>query len=285
MGRPPAAGHGRPRLRPGEARPDARDPRPAGLGPSIFGNNAPDSGNTELIAVGGTEEQKERWMQPLLDGKIRSCFSMTEPGAGADPTLLDHHGGARRRRVGHQRPQVVLVERLDGRLPHRDGRDRRPRRHAVPGVLDVHRPDRHARREHRARRARPWPSPTTSRASPAATPRSSTRTCGSRSRTSSAARPARPGLRAGPEAPRPRPHPPRHALARPGPAGLRHAVRARRCRRYTHGSTLAEKQMVQDWIAESLREMQAARLLTLQAAWKMDQVRAGALREPASRSP
>ena len=57
-------------------------------GPSIFGNNAPDSGNAELIAVGGTDEQKERWMQPLLDGKLRSCFSMTEPGAGADPTLL-----------------------------------------------------------------------------------------------------------------------------------------------------------------------------------------------------
>ncbi len=57
-------------------------------GPSIFGNNAPDSGNAELIAVGGSDEQKERWMQPLLDGKLRSCFSMTEPGAGADPTLL-----------------------------------------------------------------------------------------------------------------------------------------------------------------------------------------------------
>jgi Acyl-CoA dehydrogenases len=42
--------------------------------------------------------------------------------------------------------------------------------------------------------------------------------------------------------------------------------------RYTHGSTLAEKQMVQDWIATSATEMQAARLLTLHAAWKMDQV-------------
>ena len=56
--------------------------------PSIFGNNAPDSGNAELIAVGGTDEQREQWMQPLLEGKLRSCFSMTEPGAGADPTLL-----------------------------------------------------------------------------------------------------------------------------------------------------------------------------------------------------
>ena len=44
--------------------------------------------------------------------------------------------------------------------------------------------------------------------------------------------------------------------------------------RYVHGSILAEKQMVQDWIAESYAEMQAARLLTLQAAWKMDQLHA-----------
>src|SRR6266568_7515160 len=38
--------------------------------PSIFGNQAPDSGNAELIAVGGSDEQKERWMRPLLDGKL-----------------------------------------------------------------------------------------------------------------------------------------------------------------------------------------------------------------------
>ena len=56
--------------------------------PSVFGNNAPDSGNAELLSVGGTPEQREQWMKPLLAGTMRSCFSMTEPGAGADPTLL-----------------------------------------------------------------------------------------------------------------------------------------------------------------------------------------------------
>src|SRR5581483_12133715 len=56
--------------------------------PGIFGNNAPDSGNAELLALGGNDEQKERWMFPLLRGELRSCFSMTEPGAGADPTML-----------------------------------------------------------------------------------------------------------------------------------------------------------------------------------------------------
>src|SRR5947207_15630668 len=47
--------------------------------PSIFGNQAPDSGNAELIAIGGSPELKERWLWPLLEGKLRSAFSMTEP--------------------------------------------------------------------------------------------------------------------------------------------------------------------------------------------------------------
>ncbi|HEV2475256.1 MAG TPA: acyl-CoA dehydrogenase family protein, partial [Candidatus Dormibacteraeota bacterium] len=58
-------------------------------GPIVFGNQAPDSGNSEILAEFGTEEQKRRWLHPLLDGKIRSAFSMTEPDtAGSDPTLL-----------------------------------------------------------------------------------------------------------------------------------------------------------------------------------------------------
>jgi len=58
-------------------------------GPIIFGNQAPDSGNSEILAQFGTEEQKNRWLYPLLDGKMRSAFSMTEPEtAGSDPTLL-----------------------------------------------------------------------------------------------------------------------------------------------------------------------------------------------------
>jgi acyl-CoA dehydrogenase len=59
------------------------------IAPTVFGNQAPDSGNAELIAVAGTEEQKRRWMHPLLEGRLRSAFSMTEPEvAGSDPTLL-----------------------------------------------------------------------------------------------------------------------------------------------------------------------------------------------------
>jgi acyl-CoA dehydrogenase len=56
--------------------------------PSVFGCQAPDSGNAEILAHFGTAEQKARYLQPLLDGAISSCYSMTEPHAGADPTLF-----------------------------------------------------------------------------------------------------------------------------------------------------------------------------------------------------
>ncbi|MBJ8343556.1 acyl-CoA dehydrogenase family protein [Antrihabitans sp. YC2-6] len=56
--------------------------------PSIFGCQAPDSGNSEILAHYGTAEQKARYLQPLLDGDIGSCYSMTEPHAGSDPTLF-----------------------------------------------------------------------------------------------------------------------------------------------------------------------------------------------------
>jgi acyl-CoA dehydrogenase len=56
--------------------------------PIVFGCQAPDTGNAEIIAHYGTPEQKERYLQPLLDGEMFSCYSMTEPHAGADPTMF-----------------------------------------------------------------------------------------------------------------------------------------------------------------------------------------------------
>ena len=64
------------------------------LGTSFFASNAfgcqaPDSGNSEILAIAGTPEQKERWLYPLLAGELKSAFSMTEPEtAGSDPTQL-----------------------------------------------------------------------------------------------------------------------------------------------------------------------------------------------------
>jgi len=60
----------------------------SGWAPIVFGCQAPDTGNAEIIAHYGTDEQKARYLQPLLNGEIFSCYSMTEPQAGADPTLF-----------------------------------------------------------------------------------------------------------------------------------------------------------------------------------------------------
>jgi acyl-CoA dehydrogenase len=59
--------------------------------PTIFGCQAPDSGNAEILAHFGNPEQKERFLRPLLAGEISSCYAMTEPHAGADPTLFRTH--------------------------------------------------------------------------------------------------------------------------------------------------------------------------------------------------
>src|SRR5215212_8807031 len=55
----------------------------------VFGCQAPDAGNGEILHLFGTDEQKERWLRPLVEGDARSFFSMTEPEvSGADPTGL-----------------------------------------------------------------------------------------------------------------------------------------------------------------------------------------------------
>jgi acyl-CoA dehydrogenase len=238
--------------------------------PAIFGNNAPDSGNAELIAVGGTDEQKRTWMEPLLAGELRSAFSMTEPGAGADPTLLAttaQRDGDEWVINGHKwfssnasvadflivmcltNPDVEAFRRFSMIIVPTDT----PGVDIVRDVPTMGEPDHrtgepggHAEILYRDVRV-PYDNLI-----------------------------GDPGDG--------------FALAqkRLGPGRIHHAMRwlgqsrrafdmlcERAVSRYTHGSLLADKQMVQDWIAESHAEMQAARLLTLQAAWTMDQLHAG----------
>ncbi|MEY3092305.1 MAG: hypothetical protein RLZZ269_853 [Actinomycetota bacterium] len=241
--------------------------------PSIFGNNAPDSGNAELIAVGGTAQQRETWMQPLLEGKLRSCFSMTEPTAGADPTLLKTtavRDGDEWVINGHKWFSsnasisdflIVMARTGDAETSAYKAFSmiivptRTPGVNIVRDVPTMGEPDHktgepggHAEIIYDNVRV-PFEN-----------------IVGGQD-----------GLGQG------------FALAqkRLGPGRIHHAMRwlgqsqrafdmlcERALTRYTHGSILADKQMIQDWVAESYAEMQAARLLTLQAAWKMDQLHA-----------
>lgn len=68
------------------------------FGPACFNACAPDDGNMMVLEKVATEAQKERWLQPIVDGKVRSAFAMTEPapGSGSDPSMMqtraERHG-------------------------------------------------------------------------------------------------------------------------------------------------------------------------------------------------
>ena len=63
--------------------------------PEVFNCNSPDSGNMEILQLCATPDQRERWLNPLLDGAMRSCFSMTEPATASwiPPTWRQRSGG------------------------------------------------------------------------------------------------------------------------------------------------------------------------------------------------
>ena len=243
--------------------------------PLAFGNQAPDSGNSEILALVGTPEQKERWLMPLLAGDLKSAFSMTEPEtAGSDPTLLQtravkegdewvidgHKWFSSNASIAdflivmvvtdpdarsYQRASMIIVPvdtpgveivRDVNTMEHPDGRYGRYGGHAEIYYHDVRVP------------------------------------------ASNLLGPEGGGFLI--------------AQQRLGPGRIHHCMRwlgvARRAfdmlceravSREAHGSLLAEKQTVQNWIADSAAQMQAARLMTLHAAWKMDTEGASSARQ------
>ena len=245
------------------------------IAPGIFGNQAPDSGNAELLALGGSEEQKEKWLKPLLAGEIRSAFSMTEPGAaGSDPTLIQ--------------TQAVL----DGEEYVINGRKwytSNGSRSNVLIVMAVTNPDVHPYQgcsmiivptdtegveivRDVANMHHPYPSPGLQPGGHAEIVYNSVRV----PKENVIANPGDGFLL---------------AQKRLGPGRLHHAMRwigqaqrafemmcERALSRDSHGSKLADKQMIQDFIAETRIEIESTRLLCLYAAWHMDQFGSSASR-------
>lgn len=231
----------------------------------VFGNQAPDSGNAELLALGANDAQKEKWMYPLLRGDLRSAFSMTEPGAGADPTMLS----TRAVRVGDQyvinghkwfssnasiADFVIAMVVTDPEAP--------PHERASMIVVPTNTPG------FRIVRDVPVMAKTTS----GGVEHGHTEVIYEDVRVPVENLIGRPGQGF------------RLAQKRLGPGRIHHAMRwlgqskrafdmlcERAVSRTAFGSTLAEKQMVQDWVALSAAEMHAARLMTLHAAWRIDQ--------------
>ncbi len=153
VGHPPSARARRPGHGPGQAGADARDPRQLAdraAGVRQRGARLGQLGDPRDGGHGGAEgplaapAARRRPAQRLQHDRAEH--------AGLGPDAAEHARGARRRRLGDRRAQVVHLQRLDRRLPDRDG-GHEPRRAALAARLDVHRAERHAGRRDRARRA------------------------------------------------------------------------------------------------------------------------------------
>jgi acyl-CoA dehydrogenase len=234
--------------------------------PLAFGNQAPDSGNSEILALAGSREQKARWLEPLLAGELRSAFSMTEPEtAGSDPTLLQTRAvrdGDEWVINGHKwfssnasiadflivmavtTPDARKYQRASMLIVPADS----PGVEIVRDVPTMEHPVEHFGRYggHAEIYYRDVRVPAENLLG-----------------TEGA------GFLL--------------AQQRLGPGRIHHCMRwlgvsrrafdmlcERAVSREAHGSLLSDKETVQNWIADSAAQMQAARLMTLQAAWKTD---------------
>src|SRR5690242_20590389 len=232
-------------------------------GQLVFGCQAPDAGNAEILHLYGTEEQKERWLFPLVAGEIRSFFSMTEPEVpGSDPTTL-------RTRAVRDGDEWVI----DGHKWFSSGAEGA----AFGIVMAVTDPD--ADPHHRASQIvvpADTPGVEIVRAIPTMGHRGRNWSTHCEVRYTNVRVPAT-NLLGGEGAGF------LIAQKRLGPGRIHHVMRwlaqmqrafDLMCRysleRETFGEPLAKKQTVQNWIADSYAEIQACRLMTLDAAHKID---------------
>jgi len=230
----------------------------------VFGCQAPDAGNAEILHQFGTPEQRERWLYPLVAGEIRSFFSMTEPEvSGADPT------GLRTRAVADDGDWVI-----DGHKWFSSGAegaafgivmavtdpDAPPHRRATQIIVPADTPGVEIVRAVPVlgHRGRDW------------TTHCEVRYRGVRVPQAFTLGPRGEGFRI--------------AQKRLGPGRIHHVMRwlgqmqrafellcQRSLEREAFGGPLADKQTVQNWIADSAAGIQACRLMTLDAAHKIDQ--------------
>jgi acyl-CoA dehydrogenase len=231
--------------------------------PLVFGCQAPDAGNAEILNLFGTPEQRERWLRPLVAGDVRSFFSMTEPEvSGSDPTglrttavrdggdwVIDGHKWFSSGAEGAAFAIVMAVTDPDAPAHRRMSQIVVPA--ATPGVEIV-----------RAipvmgHRGRGWST------------HCEVRYRGVRVPVDNTVGEPGDGFRI--------------AQKRLGPGRIHHVMRwlgqmqrafelmcAYALRREVFGGPLAGKQTVQNWVADSAAEIQACRLLTLDAAARID---------------
>ncbi len=232
------------------------------IGPRIFGSAAPDAGNAELLIISATPQQKEEYLRPLAAGDVRSCFAMTEPEvAGSDPTGL--------RTTAEKESDEWVINGHKWFISGAIGSE-----FAIVMAVTDPRADAHAR-------ASMILVPTNTpgfnivRAVPVMGSGGVGGHCEIRFENcrvplSNLLGEAGKGFKL--------------AQARLGPGRIQHCMRwigaAQRSfemmcsyalERKSFGEALADKQTIQNWIADSAAEIEAARLLTLKAAWKLDQ--------------
>jgi len=229
----------------------------------IFGCQAPDAGNGEILHLYGTPEQKERWLAPLVAGEMRSFFGMTEPEvAGSDPTLLrgravrdgdewviDAHKWFSSGADGAGFGIVMVVTDPDGD----------PHKRASMIIVPTDTPGYELVRKISVmgHEGRGWGTHCETRFTGVRVPVANTL--------------GEPGEGF------------RIAQKRLGPGRIHHVMRwlgqmqrafelmcSYALERRAFGEALADKQTVQNWIADSAAEIQACRLMTLQAAHRLD---------------